>query len=682
MATVADIEPASLAVTPGQAQAFTVTVRNDGDEVEAYHLSVVDDAADYVEIEPDTLLVHPGETGTAAATITLEHSGRWTVGDLVVRLHIVPAGRPDDFIVVEALATIQSFTDVAALLSPPELQGRRTAQTEIAIANAGNAHTDADVAVSAGELVVSIDHARAALPANSSESVDLSVRAKSLLWRGEPAQHPFVVTVTPANEHAISLDGTFTQLPILAGWTFKAAIGVAAAVALLLVLWLGAIVVGSLRGGPVAESASPTVAETPTPEPVNVVAMDVAFDDEGVRSGDPVVVELEPKVDGAPDGSRLAMEVTWTDGLLLSDDDCSAWLASGSDTDRELHGRPQSGDECLIDPSRSGGDAKLTFASPPSGFSGEVSAAATRIVTIEGGEASTSKIGAGSDFGEEATTPITLEPYPFWMEVVDGEPSGDGPDATVVIHRTLLGDGPATIAFQVVPPAFVDGIDDTEGCNIQLDTETSTCTVAIDDSDAPQNAARPVKVWFEPDDARGVGVVGVQGVALSIGDQDVPSTELGQWIRGAEGLLVSDSIFNVDVRLDSDGDPGEGATVTATVDVTATELPADDKTYADGSWLLGLELRWPSGLVLEGQPVGCTSFVGRTCTLPGPTAGKKATITATFTVGDLDGGDVWAGGAALTYDPTTQDDRRDGRDEPAVSLPPHWIGSDAEALPF
>ena len=93
MATV-DIEPSSLALTPGKAEVFTLTVRNDGDEVEAYHLTAVDEAAKYVVIEPETLLVHPGDTATAAATITLEHTGRWAVGDLIVRFHIVPAVQP------------------------------------------------------------------------------------------------------------------------------------------------------------------------------------------------------------------------------------------------------------------------------------------------------------------------------------------------------------------------------------------------------------------------------------------------------------------------------------------------------------------------------------------------------------------------------------------------------------
>src|SRR5215204_5595131 len=97
MATV-DIEPASLAITPGESEVLTLTILNDGDEIEAYHLTVVDDAAAGVVIEPDTLLVHPGETVTAAATLTLEPTGRWPLGDLIVRVHVVPAGRPDDFI--------------------------------------------------------------------------------------------------------------------------------------------------------------------------------------------------------------------------------------------------------------------------------------------------------------------------------------------------------------------------------------------------------------------------------------------------------------------------------------------------------------------------------------------------------------------------------------------------------
>jgi len=308
MATVADIEPASLEVTPGQAEVFTLSVRNEGDDVEAYHLSAVDEAAEFVVIEPDTLLVHPGETGTATATITLEHTGKWSVGELIVRFHIVPAGQPDEFLVVEAIATIQSFSDVAAVLSPPAIQGRRRAEAEIAIANAGNAHAYADVSVSAGELAVSIDQAHAALPANSTESIDLKVRANGLLWRGDPVQHPFVVTVTPEDHSSISLEGTFTQLPLLPGWTFKALIGVAAALALLLVLWIGAAVLGGLGAPAKTVAATPTETATSTPEPATI---DISLTAATTPTAGSVATTLEVEVDGAPDDSFVAVAVTW-----------------------------------------------------------------------------------------------------------------------------------------------------------------------------------------------------------------------------------------------------------------------------------------------------------------------------------------------------------------------------------
>ena len=345
-------------------------------------------------IEPDTLLVHPGETGTATATITLEHTGRWSVGDMIVRFHIVPAVRPDEFLVVEAIATIQSFSDVAAVLSPPALEGRRSAEAEIAIANAGNAHTYADVAVSAGELVVSIDHAQAALPASSTESVDLTVRARELLWRGDPVQHPFVVTVTPEGQPAISLEGTFTQLPLLPGWTFKAAIGVAAAAALVLLLWLGAVFWGGLGQGPAAETvaASPTESTAP-PTPVDV-AVALTPPDGTARAGDPTVATMEVDVVGAPDDALVAIKVTWPPVLALVEDECESWVDPG--TDGEPAGLPQSGDECLVDPSAGPDDqvgADLTFITPPAGLTTEsdvvVDAAATRLVIVDGDDVET-----------------------------------------------------------------------------------------------------------------------------------------------------------------------------------------------------------------------------------------------------------------------------------------------------
>jgi hypothetical protein len=496
-------------------------------------------------------------------------------------------------------------------------------------------------------------------------------------------QHPFTVTVTPEGGQAISLDGTFTQLPVFARWARVAAISAGAVAVTALLVWLGAVVLGgALRGGePVGStpSATPSVtpSETPPPEPDVSMVVSSTVDDT-VQAGDPVVFSLEPAVEEAPGDSLLAMEVEWPEGLLLTGDECEAWVAP--DTDGVLEGRPQSGDECVIDLSGGGNDAGLTFATPPAGFAGAVSARATRLVTLDDREAATLETGSDSDFGTVAEAEIALAPYPFWLEVVDLPPSDGGPDATVVIHHVMRGDGTdeeATMAFEIVPPAFVDRIRYPERCN---SFEDSICSVYFSsDADDPTNTRWEIELWFDPDDARGIGSLSVTGTSLT----DVASNEVGDAIRGAEGLVVSEHMFDVDVRLDSDGETGQGESVTATVDVLAVEPPAAFTTYPEGSLTLGLELAWPGGLEPVGPPVGCATLADRLCTVPGPSPGKPTTITMRFVVDDpFDAGEIGASGVTLSYDPTTTADERDGRTKPPVSLPQHWIGSDAEQLPF
>ena len=677
MATV-DIEPASLAVTPGESEVLTLTVRNDGDVVEAYHVTAVDDAVAHVVIAPDTLLVQPGETVTAEATLTLERTGRSPLGVLIVRFQVVPAGRPDEFLVVEAIVTIQSFSDVTAVLSPPALTGRRSGKAEVAITNAGNADTYAEVSVSAGELSPFITQSRVALPAGSTESVELSVRAAALLWRGEPVQHPFVVTVTPEGEQSISLDGTFTRLPVFAKWAFVAAISAAAVIVAALLVWVIVAALSGISGpeGGETTTASPSEAPAP-PRPEPDVEMVVAVSaDDAVRAGDTVAVALKPDVKKAPKGSLLAVEVKWPEGLVLTDDECEAWVAP--DTDRALKSRPRSGDECVLTLSGRGSDAELVFATPPAGFTGAVSAGATRLVTLDRSEVTTLATGPDSDFGAVAAADITLAPYLFWMEVVDAEPSDWGPDAKVIIHHVMRGDGTdreATMAFHIAPPAFVDRIVEARGCN---SFEDSTCSVYFGtDSGDPTNTTWEVDVWFAPDDARGIGTLSVTGASLT----GVASNEVNRSIRSGEGVVVSERMFGVDVRLDSDEDPAQGESVTATIEVIPLEIPAEVSSYADGSWILGLELAWPGGLRPVGTATGCT-LVDRICTLPALAPGETATIRMAFVVDDPEGsGEVRASGATLSYDPTTAADGSDDREQPRVSHPSHWIGSDAEWFP-
>lgn len=696
MVTVADIEPSALTVTPGRAQTLTLTVRNDGDDVEAYHLSVVGDAVDFVAIDPEMLLVHAGETGTAIATIEISQDDASRLGDLIVRFQIAPTLRPGESVLVEARAAIRSYSHVAAVLSPSTLEGRRDGAAEIAIANTGNTHTYADIMVSAGQLAVTVGRAHLALPAAGSESVNVSVRPKARLWRGEPVQHPFRVTVRPEGEPPIPLQGMFTQLPVLPAWAPKALLG-AAAVAALGLVWLVVLVVGAIVQFPDA-SPNGTVMAEPLAVPV-----ELSVTEKG-RAGDPAIATLAVQMEDAPDDALVAVQVAWPAELTLTDSTCEGWV--GAETGRELRGAPRSGDECLIDPSASPAEAQLTFSiargnpdfeppeiavpTPPATF--EVTAAATRILRLEDGEVRAIEPEAGTDFRRDAAT-IEVEPYPFWMdvEVLPPTPDDDGTrEVTITVHRTLRGDGTdeeAQMSFELLLPGFAE----LSGRMGICDDYAQGGTVCVIDFPLRPDWDVDLAKWEVSatleitDDSPNVGLVSARPVELTIGDEPVPEPQVPASIRGDEAqLVVADELFPVNVEL-APAEAGAGEVVTATVEVAHVGFPAGVAAFRGGTWMLGLNLTWPESLTLTGQPRGCASFADEICTLPGPEAGGRAVVELSFTVAAdiFDSGEVSASGAALGYDPTTEADRLDGRQQPPVGWPAEWIGSDAETFfPF
>lgn len=677
MNTVVDIEPASFALTPGRAETVSLTVHNHGEDVEAYHLSGAGEAADHIVIEPETLLIHPGETGTATATIALPAEARWPVGHLVIRFEIAPAVHPDALVTVEATATVRPFSEVDAALSSPNLEGRRSDTTDILIANSGNAHVYAQLAVSAGDLAVSMERRRVTIPAGSTESVELGLRARGVLWRGEPAEHPFIVTVTPETAAPVRVEGTFTQAPMFSPRGFTAALAVAGALVVLLVVGLAALAWNARSPDDATQS---TANGTSAPAPVDV-AVELAAGELG-QAGDAAVAVLDAQLDDAPEDALVAVAVHWPAELALADSTCERWV--GPEIDRELQGRPRSGDECLIDPSDSGSGTELTFATPPAGFSGMISAGATRLVTLDGEELEELETAAESEFGQADLT-IELRPYPFWLDLTITEPSDSDEgerQATIGVHRTLSGDGTdeaARMAFELLLPGFAE-LDFLDGCDA-IGDDDATCVVFFGaDLDFWE-----VTATFETDvDAPQAGLVSAQGVELSVDDVAVPPSQLGEQVRGAEALLLSGDLFPVDVELDTD-EAEAGEPVTATVEITHTPLPSDVESFREGSWVLGVQFTWPEALILNGAPGGCASFDSGVCELPGPAESGHAVITLRFTVAHdvYESGDVAVTGAGLVYDPTTAADERDGRRQPPVELPAEWIGSDtAEFFPF
>ncbi|GAA1055471.1 hypothetical protein GCM10017608_34860 [Agromyces luteolus] len=711
MATVADIEPASLTITPGTAEQFTLTLRNEGDDVEAYRLTAIDDAAEHVVIEPDTLLLHPGESGTATATMRLEHTGSWAVGEMVVRFQVVPAGAPDDFLVLEAIATIQSFSDVSAVLSPPSLEGRRGATTRIAVSNNGNAHADADLAVSAGNLELTIDRPRVALPAGSTQEVSLRVHARSLLWRGDPEQHDFTVSVSPENQPSATLEGTFRQLPLLPGWTFIAAIVAAAVIGLALIIGLAVLLWNSLTGAaPVATTEPPT--ETPTvtaaAEPVSVVTELTAPADPDPADGT-VVATVAVDAADAPEDSLVAVAVSWPDQLALAGDSCIGWLDGATDELQEpgAPGLVRPGDQCLIDPGALRSQADLEFTLPPEGFSGTVSAKPSRLVSVEDG--TVAEVDPGIRTSSAERLEVALDPPPFWMQVEAYRPNPESSTRQYVmaVHRTLDADSDdAQFAFRITAPDFAQPpnlfgafLQNGAGACISV-PEEDVCVVdfPVDVPPAEQGSGRWVGGTLEtqwvfvpiqvPTDESAAGLVSLEAVGITEGDDELGEGEVADLVPPATGpLVVGSDVFPVDVEFDPSSAPA-GEEVQATVELTAAIF--DDRSAAeDGSRLIQVKFDWTDRIDLVDDPIGCATYDARerVCTLDEPADGELPDIELTFSIDDdatfdgTDHADLLAKASVLTYPPEDEEDLTGGADVPG-GWPIRWDATEIQPLDF
>ncbi|MGR0219702.1 COG1470 family protein [Agromyces sp. ZXT2-6] len=715
MAMVADIEPASLTITPGTAERFTLTIRNEGEDAETYLLSAVGDAAEHVDIEPDSLLVQPGETATATATLHLEATGDPTAGELAVRFQVVSTDRPDDVLVLGAIARIQSSGgvggDVDAVLSPPTIEGRRSAATLIEVANTGNAQVDADVAVSAANLEFTTDRQSVALAPRSSDGVGLNVKARGLLWRGDPVHHDFAVTVAPNGQPAKTLEGTFRQLPLLPGRTFIGAIIAACAIGLAALVGLGVLAWNGLTG--IAESAAINEAQTETPtdtpvlEPVTVVTeLDSPSDPDPVDG-----IELAIAVDAeeAPEDALVAVAVSWPDELALAGDTCLGWAdsASGDLRDSDAPGLVRPGDRCLIDPAAFRAQADLAFTAPPEGFTGTITARPRELVSLDDGRIT--EVDPGIRPSDTAQLEIATEPPPFWMAVEAYRPDPESSTRLFVlaVHRTVdASTEDAEFSFRISAPGFADP-PNLYGASLQygapaciLVPEADVCVVDFPADVAPfdQGSGRWVGGALEtqyifmslqvPTDGSASGLVSFEPVGLTQGDRTLGEVEVAELVPPVSGpVVLGAEVFPVDAQFDPPA-AAPGAEVQATVRLTPAIF--DDRTAAeDGSRLIRVHFDWPADLDPTADPIGCASYDGRerVCTLDATATGEIAPIQLTFTVAEdawFDGtfdAHLWSKASVVTYPPQDERDLAGGAAVPG-GWPIRWEATEVQPLEF
>ncbi|ACU73245.1 Ricin B lectin [Catenulispora acidiphila DSM 44928] len=237
-----DLNPVTADVEPGAETTVTITVRNTGDIVEEYHLQATGDPGQWGSIEPQTLRLYPGTTGTAQLTFTPPRSAEAQAGPQPYAVKVTPRESRENTFAIEGVLRIAEFADLRAELLPSTTRGWHRGKVRLAVDNYSNVVTSAAVSTTStnSNLQVDIRTAALRLQPGRAQFSKFSVRPGRLLWFGVKAKHQYNVTVTPSGlGQPVSLQGTYLQSALLPRWLQRLLMFFAAAAAAILALWFG-----------------------------------------------------------------------------------------------------------------------------------------------------------------------------------------------------------------------------------------------------------------------------------------------------------------------------------------------------------------------------------------------------------------------------------------------------------
>ncbi|MEV0274898.1 hydrogenase expression protein [Streptomyces sp. NPDC050610] len=234
------LEPAATSVDPGSSAGVRLRVRNTGDTVEEYRLSLVGDAAGWGRVEPDVLRLYPGAEGTAQVDFAPPRTSDAKAGPVAFGVRVLPREQPQAADVAEGQITVGAFAEMNTDLIPLVVRGRWRATAQVAVDNLGNQPltTSFSTRDNGDSLSVDPDPGAVQVAPGRAGFALLRIKAGSISWVGGTRKHPFTLSVLRAGvAQPTELRGTYVQPSILPRW-LMAILGVLLALLMIfLVLW-------------------------------------------------------------------------------------------------------------------------------------------------------------------------------------------------------------------------------------------------------------------------------------------------------------------------------------------------------------------------------------------------------------------------------------------------------------
>ena len=214
------LEPASVTVDPGGVASVRLRLRNTGDVVDEYRFEPVGSLAPWATVQPPTLRLYPGTTGTVDLTFAPPRTPDAVAGPNPYAVRITPTEHPEATTVPEGNVTITPFTEVRAELVPPTVKGRFRGRPRLAIDNLGNTKLTASVGGSdnGDQLSYDIHPSNVQIEPGRAAFVRTTLKPRRIIWFGSKEQHPYTLNVMRSGTNPLAVEGTYLQRGFLPRW--------------------------------------------------------------------------------------------------------------------------------------------------------------------------------------------------------------------------------------------------------------------------------------------------------------------------------------------------------------------------------------------------------------------------------------------------------------------------------
>jgi hypothetical protein len=217
MAVSAVLRPGSVTVDPGRTARCRLFVRNTGQVVDQFALSIAGEMAGWATLKPDQVNLLPNEEAVVELVVAPPMTDEVLAGDHPFAIRVRSREDVHGSMVHEGMATVTKFVRLTAEIVPQTSRGRLRGRHTLAVDNLGNfplmveaKPTDPDTL-----LNFKVRPEKPVTEPGTATMIRIRPRPVKTFWRGPARNVPFRVDVVPATGKSLSVAAALNHRPLL-----------------------------------------------------------------------------------------------------------------------------------------------------------------------------------------------------------------------------------------------------------------------------------------------------------------------------------------------------------------------------------------------------------------------------------------------------------------------------------